>query len=154
MLACVESMTTDTRSLVGQMHAELASVAQRLKDAEVTDQLTGLMNRKEMERQIAKRRDAGEDPVIVVFELLGDVRDEVAQQVAARLGSQFRHQDLLCRWTDAEFLVLFQGSRDVAMARTQQIVPWITGKYPLDSGGTVDIRVDAGLVAPHLVAMQ
>jgi GGDEF domain-containing protein len=154
LLGWVESMTTDTLSLVAQMRTELAAVAQRLRDAEVTDKLTGLMNRKEMERQIAKRREAGEDPVIVVFELSGDVRDEVAQQVATRLGSQFRHQDLLCRWTDHEFLVLFQGGREVALARTGQIVPWIAGRYPLDNGETVDIRVEAGLVAPHLVAMQ
>jgi GGDEF domain-containing protein len=154
LLGCVENMTTDTQSLVSQMRLELAAVAERLKDAEVTDKLTGLMNRKEMDRQIAKRREAGEDPVIVVFELSGDVRDEVAQQVAARLGSQFRHQDLLCRWTDHEFLVLFQGSREVALARTEQIVPWIAGRYPLDNGETVDIRVEAGLVAPHLLAMQ
>jgi GGDEF domain-containing protein len=154
LLGWVESMTTDTQSLVSQMRIELAAVAERLRDAEVTDKLTGLMNRKEMDRQIAKRREAGDDPVIVVFELSGDVRDEVAQQVAMRLGSQFRHQDLLCRWTDHEFLVLFQGSREVALARTEQIVPWIAGRYPLDNGETVDIRVEAGLVAPHLVAMQ
>jgi GGDEF domain-containing protein len=154
LLGCVESLTTDTQSLVAQMRAELASVVEHLKDAEVTDKLTGLMNRKEMDRQIARRTGAGEVPVIVVFELFGDVRDEVAQQVAARLGSQFRHQDLLCRWSYSEFLVLFQGAREVAQARTEQIVPWIAGRYPLDSGEIVDIRVEAGLVAPHLLAMQ
>lgn len=154
LLGCVESMGNDSHSLVARMRAELASVAQRLKEAEVTDRVTGLMNRGEMERQIASRRLAGEEPVVVVFELSGDLRDEVAQQVASRLSSQFRHQDLICRWDEFEFLVLFRGNAELAQARAEQVVPWITGKYPLDDGGFVEIRAEAGLVAPRFLAMQ
>jgi GGDEF domain-containing protein len=153
LLGCVESMNHDTQSLLKRMRDELAQVTQRLEDAEVTDRLTGLMNRREMERQIGQRRAAGDEPILVVFELLGDVRDEVQKEVAARLGSQFRHRDLLSRWTETEFLVLFEGSAEIAKARTDQIIPWISGRYPLDNGESVEIRVEAGLVAPHL-AMQ
>jgi GGDEF domain-containing protein len=153
LVGCVESMNNDTQSLVLRMREELLRVTQRLQDAEVTDRLTGLMNRQEMERQIAQRRASGEEPILVVFELSGDVRDEVSKEVAARLGSQFRHKDLVCRWTEYEFMVMFQGNADIARARTEQIVPWIAGKYPLDNGEFVEIRVDAGLVAPDL-AMQ
>jgi GGDEF domain-containing protein len=153
LLGCVESMNHDTQSLVVRMREELTQVTQRLQDAEVTDRLTGLMNRKEMERQIALRRATGEDPVLVVFELSGDVRDEVSKQVAARLDSQFRYRDLLCRWTEYEFMVMFEGNAEIARTRTEQIVPCIAGRYPLDNGESVEIRVDAGVVAPHL-AMQ
>jgi GGDEF domain-containing protein len=154
LLGCVESMSNDSQSHVNRMRTELGAVSERLRDAEVTDRLTGLMNRREMERQIERRKAAGEDPVILVFELSGDMRDEVAQQAAARLASHFRHQDLICRWTDQEFLVLFQGSREIAQARTEQIVPWIAGRYPLDDGASTEITVEAGLVAPHLLAMK
>jgi GGDEF domain-containing protein len=154
LLGCVESMSNDTQSLVLRMRTELAAVTERLEEAEVTDRLTGLMNRREMERQIERRRSGGEEPVIVVFELSGDVSDEVAPQVAARLGSQFRHQDMICRWSDSEFLVLFHGSREIAQARTEQIVPWIGGKYPLDNGEFVEIRAEAGLVEPNVLLMQ
>ena len=154
LLGCVESMSNDTHSLLLRMRTELAAVAERLQEAEVTDRLTGLMNRREMERQIERRRTDGEEPVIVVFELSGDVSDEVAKQAAARLGSQFRHQDLICRWSDSEFLVLFQGNREIALARTEQIVSWIGGKYPLDNGEIVEIRAEAGLVAPNVLLMQ
>jgi GGDEF domain-containing protein len=150
LLGCVESMGNDTQSLVLRMRGELAGVAQRLEDAEVTDRLTGLMNRKEMERQIEERRASGVEPVLVVFELSGDVRDEVSREVAARLGSQFRHKDLVCRWTEYEFMIMFQGSAEIAKSRTDQIVPWIAGRYPLDNGEFVEIKVEAGLVAPHL----
>jgi GGDEF domain-containing protein len=154
LLGCVESMSNDTQSLLTRMRSELAAVTERLRESEVTDRLTGLMNRREMERRIEQRKTAGDDPVIIVFELSGDVRDEVAQQAAARLSSQFRHQDLICRWTEYEFLVLFQGSREIAQARTEQIIPWLAGRYPLDNGEVVEIRIDAGLVALHLLAMQ
>jgi len=154
LLGCVESMSNDNQSLVLRMRTELAAVTERLQEAEVTDRLTGLMNRREMERQIERRRTDGEEPVIVVFELSGDVSDEVAKQAAARLGSQFRHQDLICRWSDSEFLVLFQGSREIALARTEQIVSWIGGKYPLENGESVEIQAEAGLVAPNVLLMQ
>jgi GGDEF domain-containing protein len=153
LLGCVESMHNDTQSLVARMRDELAATARRLEDAEVTDRLTGLMNRKEMERQIAQRRAAGEEPVLVVFELSGDVSDEVSRQAAARLGSQFRHKDLVCRWDEFQFLVMFQGGLEIAKTRTDQIVPWIAGRYPLDNGESVEIQVEAGIVAPDL-AMQ
>lgn len=158
LLGCVESMSTDTQSLVMRMQSELAAVSERLKEAEVTDRITGLMNRREMERRIDLAKAAGEDPVILVFELAGDVSDQVsddvAQQVAARLGSQFRHKDLLCRWTDREFLVFFHGTREIAQARKDQIVPWIAGKYSLNAGDFVEIHVEAGLVASHLLTME
>jgi GGDEF domain-containing protein len=153
LLGCVESMNNDTKSLVSRMREELAQATRRLKEAEVTDSLTGLMNRKEMERQIEIRRAAGEQPVLVVFELSGDVREEVSKEVAARLGSQFRYKDLVCRWTEFEFMVMFHGNAEIAKQRTDQVVPCIAGRYPLDNGEWVDIRVEAGLVAPHL-AMQ
>jgi PleD family two-component response regulator len=146
-------MNHDTQSMLDHMNAELVAVVERLQEAEVTDRVTGLMNRKEMERQIDLRKAAGQDPVIVVFELSGDVRDEIAQQVAARLGSQFRHQDMICRWTEFEFLILFQGTRETAQARTEQIVPWIAGRYPLESGEVIDITADAGLVSLKHLAM-
>jgi GGDEF domain-containing protein len=153
LLGCVESMTNDTQSMVSRMREELAAVSRRLEDAEVTDRLTGLMNRKEMERQIIQRQASGEDPVLVVFELSGDMCDEVSKEVAARLGSQFRHKDLVCRWTEREFIVLFQGNKEIARTRTEQIVPWIAGRYPLNNGESVEITVEAGLITPHL-AMQ
>jgi GGDEF domain-containing protein len=153
LLGCVESMSHDAQSLVTSMREELAAATRRLEDAEVTDRLTGLMNRKEMERQIELRRAAGEQPVLVVFEISGDVSDEVSKEVASRLGSQFRHKDMVCRWTENEFMVMFHGDEEIAKSRTEQIVPWIAGRYPLDSGEWVEVHVEAGLVASHL-AMQ
>jgi GGDEF domain-containing protein len=154
LMGCVESMGHDSQSLVARMHAELAAVSERLREAEVTDPLTGLMNRREMQRRIEQSRAAGREPVVLVFELTGDVRDEVARQAAARISSQFRHKDLVCRWSEREFLVLFEGAPEIAEARTEQIVPWVAGSYPLANGESVEIGVEAGVIAVHLLTMQ
>ncbi len=152
LLSAIESMTHETQSLVVRMRNELGEVEKRLQESEVTDPLTGLMNRREMERQIKIRKDAGTPPVLLHFQLDGEVNTEVMQQVASRMGSQFRHKDFVCRWTDTEFLVLFQGPVEIAQMRSEQIVPWVAGRYLLGDGTSVQIGVKAHLAQPELVA--
>jgi GGDEF domain-containing protein len=151
LLSCVESMSHDTQSLVLRMRNELDAVERRLQEFEVTDPLTGMMNRREMERQIESRK-GGTPPVLLHIQLSGEVNAEVMQQVSTRLGSQFRHKDSVCRWTDTDFLVLFQGPAEIAQMRAEQIVPWVAGRYRLESGESVQIGVEARLTQPELVA--
>jgi hypothetical protein len=151
LLSCVESMGHDMQSMVMRMRNELGAVEKRLRESEVTDPLTGLMNRREMERQIASRQNAGTPMVLLHFQLIGEVNTEVMQQVASRLGSQFRHNDFVSRWTDTDFLVMFQGPAAIAQMRSEQIVPWVAGRYLLDSGDSVQIGVDVCLTQPELV---
>jgi hypothetical protein len=152
LLSCVESMSHEAQSLVARMHTELAAVEARLKESEVTDPLTGLMNRREMERQIETRRGQGHPPVLLNFTVHGLVSDEIARQVGARLGSQFRHKDLICRWSENEFLVLFQGPPEIANSRAEQIVPWVSGRYGLYSGDTTQVDVEVRMVDAEVVA--
>lgn len=152
LLSCVESMSHETQSLMARMHNELAAVEQRLKESEVTDPLTGLMNRREMERQIETRKGMGTPPVLLHFQLSGEITDEIARQVGARLGSQFRHKDFVSRWTENEFLVLFQGPIEVAQSRSEQIVPWVSGRYVRDNGDTVQVDVEVKLLEAELIA--
>jgi GGDEF domain-containing protein len=149
--SCVESMSHETQSLVMRMRNELGAVERRLQEFELTDPLTGLMNRREMERQIESKKNGGTPPVLLHIQLIGDVNAEVLQQVSTRLGSQFRHKDFVCRWTDTDFLVLFQGPPEIAQMRMDQIVPWVAGKYRLESGESVQIGVEAKLTQPELV---
>jgi GGDEF domain-containing protein len=152
LLSCVESMSHETQSLMARMHNELAAVEQRLRECEVTDPLTGLMNRREMERQIETRKGHGIQPVLLHFLLSGEISDEIARQVGARLGSQFRHKDFVSRWTENEFLVLFQGPPEVAQSRSEQIVPWVSGRYVLDNGDTVLVDVEVKLLEAEMIA--
>jgi GGDEF domain-containing protein len=146
LLSCVESMSNESQSLLKRMRDEMAAVETRLAETEITDPTTGLMNRREMERRIAAVQSTGVSPVLLRFDFEESLPDEVAQQVGARLGSQFRYNDLVSRWSDRQFLVLFQGHPETARGRAEQVVPWIAGRYLLDTGETVEVGVEALLL--------
>lgn len=153
LLSCVESMSHESQSLLKRMRDEMARVEKRLVEAEITDPVTGLMNRREMERCIEAVEARGEAPVLLLFDFNEPLPGEVAQQVAARLGSQFRHNDIISRWSDRQFLVLFQGLAETARQRAEQVAPWIAGRYLLDTGATLETAIEARVVetrAPEL----
>jgi GGDEF domain-containing protein len=149
LLSLVESMGHETHSLVQRMHDELADIERRLAEAEVTDRVTGLMKRREMERQIKSRQESGAAVTLLLFELSGEINDEIARQAGARLSTQFRYRDLVCRWTDSEFMVLFHGTPQRAQSRAEQVVPWLDGTYRLEGGDSVEISAGARLVRPE-----
>jgi two-component system cell cycle response regulator len=86
----------------------------------VTDQLTGLHNRRYMESQLKSllaRSSRGGPPVSVLIadidhfkrvnDLFGhDAGDDVIREFAARLASNFRPRDLACRYGGEEFVVI------------------------------------------------
>lgn len=152
LLSCVESMSNDSRSLVDRMREELEQVEHRLSEAETTDPITGLMNRRELERRIEASSTEERVPTLLLFVFSCDLPDEAARQAGARLTGQFRHSDLIARWSEREFVVLFHGSPEIACARSAQIVPWIAGQYLLDGGGTLDLAVEARLVETAAIA--
>lgn len=147
LLSLVESLNHEAHSLVTSMQAELEAVEQRLADAAVTDRLTGLMNRQEMERQIEAKRAEGVEPVLLRIELSHEVAPEVTRQIAEKLVAQFRHSDRICRWSPAEFLVLFDGSVEIAERRGPQVVAWITGHYDLPGGVREDVTATSALLS-------
>jgi len=91
----------------------------------VTDQLTGLHNRRYMEGQLGalvKRAVHGGDPVSALmididhFKKINDsfghdVGDEVLREFAVRLASNVRAIDLPCRYGGEEFTVIMPGAR-------------------------------------------
>jgi GGDEF domain-containing protein len=151
LLSLVESMGHETHSLIKRMHDELAGIERRLAETEVADRVTGLMKRREMERQIKSRQESGAVVTLLLFELTGPVNDDVACQAGARLSTQFRYRDLVCRWTDSEFLVLFHGTPQRAQSRAEQVVPWLDGTYRLEGGDSVEVSAGAHLVQPEQI---
>jgi two-component system cell cycle response regulator len=91
----------------------------------VTDQLTGLHNRRYMEGQLGalvKRATHGGDPVSALmididhFKKINDnfghdIGDEVLREFAVRLASNVRAIDLPCRYGGEEFTVIMPGAR-------------------------------------------
>jgi GGDEF domain-containing protein len=151
LLSYADNMKAEIESLLARIQGELGLSERQIHEAGITDPITGLTNRREMERCIEARKVAHESPVLLQFHLTGAINDEVIRQVAAKLSAMFRPQDVVSRWSDTDFLVLFEGARGIAQARGERIVPWIAGRYLVD-GEVIDIGVEVWLMHPELVA--
>jgi GGDEF domain-containing protein len=144
--SCVESLSNDWQSLVGRLRTELAETQSRISEADITDAVTGMMNRREMERHILVQREQGTPEVLLLFSFGAGLPPDVVQQMAQRAVSQFRHSDLIGRWSATELIVLFRGPSDVAYSRLDQVIAWIGGHYLSDSGHSVEVNVEGRLV--------
>ncbi|MBI5939664.1 MAG: PleD family two-component system response regulator [Caulobacterales bacterium] len=126
----------------------------------VTDQLTGLHNRRYMEGQLGalvKRATHGGDPVSALmididhFKKINDafghdIGDEVLREFAVRLASNVRAIDLPCRYGGEEFTVIMPGARlEDAQRVAERIRLHVAGSPFRVSGGkellTVTISV-------------
>ncbi|MES2035440.1 MAG: PleD family two-component system response regulator [Pseudomonadota bacterium] len=117
----------------------------------VTDQLTGLHNRRYMEGQLGalvKRAVHGGDPVAALmididhFKKINDsfghdVGDEVLREFAVRLASNVRAIDLPCRYGGEEFTVIMPGAKLADAQRVaERIRLHVAGSPFRVSGGT------------------
>lgn len=141
--SCAESMDNDAQSMLGRMQEILSRVEVRLADAEVVDAGTGLMNHRELERRIARQQAEGEPGVRLLFQISFDSPpqpfDAILRQVATRLTAMLRPEDLIGRWGETEFLVLFRAPAEIAERRGVQVAELLNGTYRAD-GAAVEVR--------------
>jgi GGDEF domain-containing protein len=148
----VDSMSHETAAMVGKMREQMVVLDQRLAGAASTDPVTGLINRRELERQIEAHRLHGATFSLLLFELEGPVGEQVLQMAGAKLASHFRHRDRTARWSDREFAVLFLGENQLAEARAAEVLPRLGGRYTLENGESVVIEAKARLLERELAA--
>ena len=148
----VQSMNQEAASMTAQMREQTAKLDQRLAGTSSTDLTTGLINRRELERQIEAHQLHGATFSILLFELNGPLSDQVLRMAAAKLSTQFRHRDRVGRWSDKEFAVLFLGENKLAQARAEQVIPWVAGRYVLDNGESVLIAARTRVLELELAA--
>jgi diguanylate cyclase (GGDEF)-like protein len=160
----VDTMNQDSHELVHQMKKEMEAVQRRLSEAEKlaeTDLLTGLLNRRGMERRLEEISGTRERFCVVLFDLnrfkaINDryghpCGDEVLKAFARRMETQLRPGDFLCRWGGDEFLALLRCNLKDTMARVRAIGPSVCGAYTVKAGATevrVEISTSVG-VAEH-----
>jgi GGDEF domain-containing protein len=150
----VEGMSKEGASAIARMRAQMAEMDQRLAGAASVDPLTGLINRREMERRIEVLRAHGSVFTLIRFELSGLVGDQLLKMAADRLTSNFRHPDWIARWGDKEFAVLLMAEPAIAEARAEEVIPYIQGPYILESGAMVDIVAKLHLPQPELAVSK
>lgn len=164
MRAAVEEMSAANSATLGQLQQQLKQYEQRLKRAEEIasrDPLTGAANRREGERQIISRVNAGQKFCIILldlirFKLVNDrmghlAGDEVLRQFTQRLQGAVREGDIVCRWGGDEFIIVMNCSLSDAMMRARQISTNVFGQYSINLSGkpqTVQVQASTG-VAEH-----
>ncbi|MGE0047009.1 MAG: PleD family two-component system response regulator, partial [Hyphomonadaceae bacterium] len=161
-----EELVARVRTLVKRkryMDALRATLDQGLELA-VTDQLTGLFNRRFLTTQLEPlvlRAACGGDPVSVMiadidhFKKINDtyghdVGDEVLREFAARMATNVRPSDFACRMGGEEFAVVMPNTTgDVGCLAAERLRRHVAGAPFIVANGTerLDITVSIGVAA-------
>ncbi len=157
--SCADSVEHDEATSAEEIQSELRAVQGRLHEAEslaASDCLTGLANRREAEKLMVHRIQADRPFCILLFDLDNfkqvndwhghDVGDHLLKAFANRLASQFRPDDVVCRWGGDEFLVLISCTMPDALGKAGLAAERVSGQYAMESpNGAVNICVSASV---------
>lgn len=147
----------------GALVAELRRVNAQLDRAASTDQLTGLANRREVDRALRAAREGTVAVALVdvdhfkaVNDTWGhDVGDVVLQAVAGRLRRVLRDADVVGRWGGEEFVALLAGADvDGAGVVCERVRAAVSQPLSLDRGPdavTISIGVAVGETTAHRI---
>jgi diguanylate cyclase len=155
----VEKMDQDGRQSVAEMRAELCAYQTKLQAAEelaFRDELTGLDNRREIERQLEQRVQQRRKFCIMMFDLNGFKQindahghlagDQVLKQFAAELRSYFWPTYIVGRWGGDEFIAVLDCALAAANSRLESVRKWVFGEYKIDGGaGPRKVAVDGAI---------
>ncbi len=157
----VDKMEQESHKLVTQLKTEVSTYETKLREAEelaLRDPLTGLANRRNVEERIESRVAGGLGFCVLVIDLnrLKKVNDtyghlagdNLLQQFAQELRSNFRGTDLVGRWGGDEFIVVMDGDTKGAAAQIERMQKWVFGDYTIRPGkgaGEVKVHVDGAV---------
>ncbi len=114
---------------------QLAKWLTRADPANSTDLTTGLPNRLELEGQLEVCWHSPTALSALIFEweeldpLPQDAGQAIAKQLADRLADLVRPRDMIGRWGDRQFAVIFECSSKDAAQRAGNITHWLAGNY-------------------------
>lgn len=142
-----------------ELEAPIGEIRRRLtvgQQLATVDPLTGLANRREIERQVILRIAAAKQFCVLFFDIddfglfndsLGrESGDQVLKQFAARLNTQIRARDVASRWLADEFIVVLECDMENARRRSMQMSQFLRGPYVVEEDGReakIEIRVSA-----------
>ncbi len=143
-----QSIELDSRDDFARLRQKMIEIQRRLHEVELLatlDPLTGVANRRELDRELAARIEARQEFCVLLFDLNGFKEindrfghlygDEVLKQLAARLSGQVRARDYVCRWGGDEFVAILVCDLAIAEFRSQQIAERLNGPYRIRGAG-------------------
>ena len=151
---------------VKRLQDELRQRNQELDLLSRTDSLTGLRNRRHVEEYLVRvaslaRRNA--EPIAVVIADIDhfksvndghghDAGDAVLREVANRMTSNVRLEDMIGRWGGEEFLAVLPGTPVQGVAELAERLRQVVAEEPcrLPDGGMVQVTVSLGCAASML----
>lgn len=152
-----QSIELDSRDDFAHLRQKMMEIQRRLQEVELLatlDPLTGVANRRDLDRELASRIETRQEFCVLLFDLDGFKEindhfghlygDQVLKQLAARLSSQVRARDYVCRWGGDEFLAILACDLAVAESRSRQIAERLNGPYHIVVASH-EIRVDVGV---------
>jgi diguanylate cyclase (GGDEF)-like protein len=157
----VAELREEKQALLNRLEQEVSQYRSQLAEAETlaaSDPLTGLANRRELERRAMELTQTSKPFCIILldlnrFKVINDrfghvIGDEVLKSFAQRLRAHARPTDVACRWGGDEFLLLLNCSMRDAMFRAQQIQLAVCGRYALgreDKPVRLDVSASIGV---------
>jgi diguanylate cyclase len=144
----VAAMARESEEAMRKMEAELAGFQEKLAEAEAaasTDALTGLANRRELERQLDVRVRRMKPFSVMLFDLnefksindrFGhDAGDQVLRAFGRALNELVRPGDVVARWGGDEFFVIFDCGIEDALRRSREISKQVSRRYEIQWNG-------------------
>ena len=145
---------------LGLLLAQLRDANAELQMAATTDQLTGLANRRQVDRAM---RDSADPSLAVVmadvdhFKQVNDTwghptGDAVLRTVASRLRRSLRTEDVIGRWGGEEFLIMLPGAGgDDALEVCERLLDAVRAPLMIDDGPE-QVTVSLGVAARSTLA--
>ncbi|MEO8051567.1 MAG: GGDEF domain-containing protein [Acidobacteriota bacterium] len=157
METCVTKMAQDGLDSVAELRAQMSVYQTRLEEVEQIasqDPLTGLANRRKLERHLATLATKGRAFSVIYIDLNGFkyindtlghmVGDDLLKQFAGELRTAFRTTDVVGRWGGDEFLVVVDADFRDAATRVERISKWVDGEYLVASeSGQCKVQISA-----------
>ena len=138
----VAQMVKDSDVTIAELRAQIAAYESKLEEMEHVaseDPLTGLSNRRKVERHIESRIRSQKTFSLISLDLNGFKKlndtyghlagDDLLKQFANELRTVFRAHDVIGRIGGDEFVVLVDGDMSVATSRLERIRRWVNGNY-------------------------
>jgi diguanylate cyclase (GGDEF)-like protein len=151
-------MYEDSEATIAKLQGEMSGVQRRLDEAErlaETDPLTGILNRRGMERRVEALIQNRREFCVMLLDLnrfkgINDryghlCGDEILLAFSRRLAAEIRTSDSVCRWGGDEFLATLCCPYREAVERSQQIAKKVCGRYTVQKNLHLEVSASVGL---------